>query len=157
MAEPRVPGALAWLVVLLCSPIITPLQPLPSHCHLVAERGRRSACLRCSQRGAPSSSECFPHLGLQIFSSAFQVGHIFSHIHQTYVVYSLLLGGDPEMASDGRDEELERPAFRWVTQAEFQKSAVSTAMKKVLDHTPWDPWKCGEGLSPMHPPQDSWE
>ncbi|XP_048718211.1 adenine DNA glycosylase isoform X1 [Caretta caretta] len=60
-----------------------------------------------------------------------EVGHVFSHIHQTYVVYSLLLGGDPEMASGGRDKELERPAFRWVTQAEFQKSAVSTAMKKV--------------------------
>ncbi|XP_034635471.1 adenine DNA glycosylase isoform X1 [Trachemys scripta elegans] len=60
-----------------------------------------------------------------------EVGHVFSHIHQTYVVYSLLLGGDPEAASGGRDEELERPAFRWVTQAEFQKSAVSTAMKKV--------------------------
>ncbi|XP_065409793.1 adenine DNA glycosylase isoform X3 [Chrysemys picta bellii] len=60
-----------------------------------------------------------------------EVGHVFSHIHQTYVVYSLLLGGDPEAASGGRDEELERPVFRWVTQAEFQKSAVSTAMKKV--------------------------
>uniref|UniRef100_A0A8C3FI43 Adenine DNA glycosylase n=1 Tax=Chrysemys picta bellii TaxID=8478 RepID=A0A8C3FI43_CHRPI len=108
-----------------------------------------------------------------------EVGHVFSHIHQTYVVYSLLLGGDPEAASGGRDEELERPAFRWVTQAEFQKSAVSTAMKKVLDPTPhppipgsggrgsalciphgapgsggeraklWDCWE-GGGLSPAH-------
>ncbi|XP_030428973.1 adenine DNA glycosylase isoform X2 [Gopherus evgoodei] len=60
-----------------------------------------------------------------------EVSHVFSHIHQTYVVYSLLLGRDPEMASGWRDEMLERPAFRWVTQAEFQKSAVSTAMKKV--------------------------
>uniref|UniRef100_A0A452IWG4 Adenine DNA glycosylase n=1 Tax=Gopherus agassizii TaxID=38772 RepID=A0A452IWG4_9SAUR len=60
-----------------------------------------------------------------------EVSHVFSHIHQTYVVYSLLLGRDPETASGWRDEMLERPAFRWVTQAEFQKSAVSTAMKKV--------------------------
>ncbi|XP_050817121.1 adenine DNA glycosylase isoform X4 [Gopherus flavomarginatus] len=60
-----------------------------------------------------------------------EVSHVFSHIHQTYVVYSLLLGGDPETTSGWRDEMLERPAFRWVTQAEFQKSAVSTAMKKV--------------------------
>ncbi|KAG6928296.1 mutY DNA glycosylase [Chelydra serpentina] len=60
-----------------------------------------------------------------------EVGHVFSHIHQTYVVYSLLLGGDPEVAAGGRAEELQGPAFRWVTQAEFQQSAVSTAMKKV--------------------------
>uniref|UniRef100_A0A8C8SMC8 Adenine DNA glycosylase n=1 Tax=Pelusios castaneus TaxID=367368 RepID=A0A8C8SMC8_9SAUR len=60
-----------------------------------------------------------------------EVVHIFSHIHQTYVVYSLLLGGEAETASGRQDEELGRPASRWVTQAEFQKSAVSTAMKKV--------------------------
>ncbi|XP_032660433.2 adenine DNA glycosylase isoform X5 [Chelonoidis abingdonii] len=60
-----------------------------------------------------------------------EVSHVFSHIHQTYVVYSLLLGGDHKTASGRRDKMLERPAFRWVTQAEFQKAAVSTAMKKV--------------------------
>ncbi|XP_067423855.1 adenine DNA glycosylase isoform X2 [Emydura macquarii macquarii] len=60
-----------------------------------------------------------------------EVVHIFSHIHQTYVVYSLLLGGDEKTALGRRDEALARPASRWVTQAEFQKSAVSTAMKKV--------------------------
>ncbi|XP_075280728.1 adenine DNA glycosylase isoform X1 [Opisthocomus hoazin] len=54
-----------------------------------------------------------------------EVVHIFSHIHQTYVVYSLPLDGD--VALD--------PALspsRWVTEEEFHASAVSTAMKKVL-------------------------
>ncbi|XP_075364775.1 adenine DNA glycosylase isoform X2 [Mycteria americana] len=54
-----------------------------------------------------------------------EVVHIFSHIHQTYVVYSLPLDGD--MTLD--------PALspsRWVTEEEFHASAVSTAMKKVL-------------------------
>ncbi|NWW90629.1 MUTYH glycosylase, partial [Rhynochetos jubatus] len=53
-----------------------------------------------------------------------EVVHIFSHIHQTYVVYSLPLDGD--VALD--------PALapsRWVTEEEFHASAVSTAMKKV--------------------------
>ncbi|XP_075791978.1 adenine DNA glycosylase isoform X1 [Pelodiscus sinensis] len=74
-----------------------------------------------------------------------EVSHVFSHIHQTYVVYSLLLGGGAGAASSRRDGEPGRPACRWVTQAEFQKSAVSTAMKKV--------WKAcerqsGEGRGP---------
>ncbi|NWZ56140.1 MUTYH glycosylase, partial [Haliaeetus albicilla] len=54
-----------------------------------------------------------------------EVIHIFSHIHQTYVVYSLPLD---------RDVTLD-PALspsRWVTEEEFHASAVSTAMKKVL-------------------------
>ncbi|KFZ63931.1 A/G-specific adenine DNA glycosylase, partial [Podiceps cristatus] len=53
-----------------------------------------------------------------------EVVHIFSHIHQTYVVYSLPLDGG--MALD--------PALspsRWVTEEEFHAAAVSTAMKKV--------------------------
>ncbi|KAM6397170.1 adenine DNA glycosylase isoform 1-T1 [Pluvialis apricaria] len=54
-----------------------------------------------------------------------EVVHIFSHIHQTYVVYSLPL--DEDVILD--------PALspsRWVTAEEFHTSAVSTAMKKVL-------------------------
>ncbi|XP_044882995.1 adenine DNA glycosylase isoform X4 [Mauremys mutica] len=74
-----------------------------------------------------------------------EVSHVFSHIHQTYVVYSLLLGGEPGTASGGRAELLERPAFRWVTRAEFQKSAVSTAMKKVWKAC--EPQSC-EGRGP---------
>ncbi|NXS04827.1 MUTYH glycosylase, partial [Oxylabes madagascariensis] len=59
--------------------------------------------------------------GLQFIG---EVIHIFSHIHQTYVVYSLHLDGDVTLG----------PALspsRWVTEDEFHASAVSTAMKKV--------------------------
>ncbi|PKU35424.1 hypothetical protein llap_14271 [Limosa lapponica baueri] len=54
-----------------------------------------------------------------------EVVHIFSHIHQTYVVYSLHLDGDVTL-----DPALS--LSRWVTEEEFHTSAVSTAMKKVL-------------------------
>ncbi|XP_074953882.1 adenine DNA glycosylase isoform X5 [Phalacrocorax aristotelis] len=54
-----------------------------------------------------------------------EVVHIFSHIHQTYVVYSLSLDGDVTL-----DPALS--PSRWVTEEEFHASAVSTAMKKVL-------------------------
>ncbi|NWV67190.1 MUTYH glycosylase, partial [Malurus elegans] len=53
-----------------------------------------------------------------------EVIHIFSHIHQTYVVYSLSLDGDVTV-----DPALS--PSRWVTKDEFHASAVSTAMKKV--------------------------
>ncbi|XP_064927605.1 adenine DNA glycosylase isoform X3 [Columba livia] len=54
-----------------------------------------------------------------------EVIHVFSHIHQTYVVYSLPLDGDVTL-----DPALS--PSRWVTEEEFHTSAVSTAMKKVL-------------------------
>ncbi|RMC08607.1 hypothetical protein DUI87_14855 [Hirundo rustica rustica] len=60
--------------------------------------------------------------GLQFIG---EVIHIFSHIHQTYVVYSLHLDGDVTL-----DPALS--PSRWVTEDEFHTSAVSTAMKKVL-------------------------
>ncbi|KAH0618685.1 hypothetical protein JD844_018094 [Phrynosoma platyrhinos] len=57
-----------------------------------------------------------------------EVLHIFSHIRQTYVVYFLNLNKD----EGNWDREVELPASRWVTKTEFQSSAISTAMKKVL-------------------------
>ncbi|XP_048458243.1 adenine DNA glycosylase-like [Rhincodon typus] len=59
-----------------------------------------------------------------------EVVHIFSHIHQTYLVYSNSLGSAP--IDTVKQGETKCPPFRWVTKAEFQQSAVSTAMKKVL-------------------------
>ncbi|NWZ20352.1 MUTYH glycosylase, partial [Asarcornis scutulata] len=53
-----------------------------------------------------------------------EVVHVFSHIHQTYVVYSLPLDGDVTL-------DLASSPSRWVTEEEFRASAVSTAMKKV--------------------------
>ncbi|NXK97743.1 MUTYH glycosylase, partial [Formicarius rufipectus] len=60
--------------------------------------------------------------GLQFIG---EVIHIFSHIHQTYVVYSLCLDGDVTLDPSSSPS-------RWVTEEEFHASAVSTAMKKVL-------------------------
>ncbi|XP_074077673.1 adenine DNA glycosylase isoform X2 [Macrotis lagotis] len=53
-----------------------------------------------------------------------EVVHVFSHIRQTYVVYSLTLQEQPQ--------GLPPSGARWVTRAEFQAAAVPTAMKKVL-------------------------
>lgn len=64
-----------------------------------------------------------------------QVVHVFSHIHQTYVVYSLPLDGDVTL-------DLASSPSRWVTEEEFRASAVSTAMKKVFGES-WD-------LPPLH-------
>ncbi|NXN18609.1 MUTYH glycosylase, partial [Indicator maculatus] len=67
--------------------------------------------------GQPVAAE-----GLQFIG---EVVHIFSHIHQTYVVYCLLLDGDVTLDPSPSQS-------RWVTEDEFHASAVSTAMKKVL-------------------------
>ncbi|NXU58147.1 MUTYH glycosylase, partial [Turnix velox] len=67
-------------------------------------------------------------MGRPVMAGALQfigeVVHIFSHIHQTYVVYSLPLDGDVTL-----DPALS--PSRWVTEEEFCAAAVSTAMKKV--------------------------
>ncbi|XP_042320152.1 adenine DNA glycosylase isoform X2 [Sceloporus undulatus] len=57
-----------------------------------------------------------------------EVLHIFSHIRQTYVIYFLNLNKDER----NWDREVELPASRWVTKTEFESSAISTAMKKIL-------------------------
>uniref|UniRef100_A0A8D0DZD2 Adenine DNA glycosylase n=1 Tax=Salvator merianae TaxID=96440 RepID=A0A8D0DZD2_SALMN len=58
-----------------------------------------------------------------------EVLHIFSHIRQTYVIYFLRL--DKDEGNWNTSKELS--GYRWVTKTEFQNSAVSTAMKKVLN------------------------
>ncbi|NXH12404.1 MUTYH glycosylase, partial [Bucco capensis] len=67
--------------------------------------------------GQPVTAEDLQFIG--------EVIHIFSHIHQTYVVYSLPVDGDVTL------DPASSPS-RWVTEEEFCASAVSTAMKKVL-------------------------
>ncbi|XP_069088934.1 adenine DNA glycosylase [Pleurodeles waltl] len=59
-----------------------------------------------------------------------EVVHIFSHIHQTYLVYSLSVEEDENIPL--KQEETELQPSQWVTRDEFHASAVSTAMKKVL-------------------------
>ncbi|KFQ81377.1 A/G-specific adenine DNA glycosylase, partial [Phaethon lepturus] len=81
----------------------------------------RAAREQAEQAVHPLLSTCSPFPCLPLPS---QVIHIFSHIHQTYVIYSLSLDGDVTL-----DPALS-PA-RWVTEEEFHASAVSAAMKKV--------------------------
>lgn len=55
------------------------------------------------------------------------VEHIFSHIHQTYIVQAVIV---PEQEVD--DSQVHAESSRWVTKEEFSSAAVSTAMKKVF-------------------------
>ncbi|CAH1776066.1 unnamed protein product [Owenia fusiformis] len=58
-----------------------------------------------------------------------EVVHIFSHIHQTYLVDSLCINerGVNNIANDCNGQ-----ATKWVTKEELLSSAISTAMKKVF-------------------------
>lgn len=60
--------------------------------------------------------------------SCLQVLHIFSHIHQTYIIDSITV-------EDVDEDHCTRPV-RWVTETEFKEAAISTAMKKVGDKGP---------------------
>ncbi|XP_035377938.1 adenine DNA glycosylase isoform X2 [Electrophorus electricus] len=66
--------------------------------------------------GTSPDEDSFQYLG--------EVVHIFSHIHQTYVVYSASVGGSTE-----RDRE---PQSRWVSASALQEAAVSTGVKKIM-------------------------
>lgn len=50
-----------------------------------------------------------------------QVVHIFSHIHQTYVVHTLCL----------KDAVSQSENMQWLTPSALQEAAVSTGVKKV--------------------------
>ncbi|KAM9384440.1 adenine DNA glycosylase [Pholidichthys leucotaenia] len=53
-----------------------------------------------------------------------EVVHIFSHIHQTYVVYSVCLKeGDTRMQTENT---------QWLTRSALQEAAVSTGLKKIM-------------------------
>ena len=54
-----------------------------------------------------------------------QVVHIFSHIHQTYVVYSVCLKDKPAT------EERLGENLQWLTRPALLEAAVSTGLKKV--------------------------
>uniref|UniRef100_A0A1A8NHP1 Adenine DNA glycosylase n=1 Tax=Nothobranchius rachovii TaxID=451742 RepID=A0A1A8NHP1_9TELE len=53
-----------------------------------------------------------------------EVVHIFSHIHQTYVVYSLCLKEQDTQTHTGKTQ--------WLDRAALQGAAVSTGLKKIL-------------------------
>ncbi|XP_018113826.1 adenine DNA glycosylase isoform X2 [Xenopus laevis] len=59
-----------------------------------------------------------------------EVVHIFSHIHQTYMVYFLSKSTTENFSV--KIEETEHPQTRWVTKEQFLNSAIPTAMKKIM-------------------------
>ncbi|CAH1243550.1 MUTYH [Branchiostoma lanceolatum] len=58
-----------------------------------------------------------------------EVVHIFSHIHQTYMVETFDVECDGQ---DGGMGKQEAPPCRWVTRSELQGAALSTTMRKVF-------------------------
>uniref|UniRef100_A0A3Q4HAQ9 Adenine DNA glycosylase n=1 Tax=Neolamprologus brichardi TaxID=32507 RepID=A0A3Q4HAQ9_NEOBR len=63
------------------------------------------------------------HLTGNLFQYVGEVVHIFSHIHQTYVVYSVCL--------KERDTHTLTGNTQWLTRSALQGAAVSTGLKKV--------------------------
>ncbi|KAM6963255.1 adenine DNA glycosylase [Aplochiton taeniatus] len=81
------------------------------------------------QKGA-LCAEVGSMLGLELSTASIQhvgdVVHIFSHIHQTYVVYSICL------KDFGVGGKLQSKNRRWVTRSALQEAAVSTGVKKIM-------------------------
>ncbi|XP_070688277.1 uncharacterized protein mutyh [Pempheris klunzingeri] len=64
------------------------------------------------------------HLTESLFQYAGEVVHIFSHIHQTYLVHSVRLRE--------RDTQTQTENAQWLTRSALQEAAVSTGVKKIL-------------------------
>ncbi len=67
--------------------------------------------------GSYSASSCLSLRG--------EVVHVFSHIRQTYVVWTASLDGEVDLSQLGRE-------FQWLTQEGIASAGVSTAMRKVF-------------------------
>ncbi|XP_067086551.1 adenine DNA glycosylase [Osmerus mordax] len=66
------------------------------------------------------------HLNKEHLQYVGEVVHIFSHIHQTYIVYNVCL------EKDGEGKEAMSDTTRWITRLALQEAAVSTAVKKIM-------------------------
>ncbi|XP_034736910.1 adenine DNA glycosylase [Etheostoma cragini] len=64
------------------------------------------------------------HLTESLFQYVGEVVHIFSHIHQTYVVYSVCL--------KNTDTQTQIENAQWLTRSALQEAAVSTGLKKIV-------------------------
>uniref|UniRef100_A0A8C9XSF5 Adenine DNA glycosylase n=1 Tax=Sander lucioperca TaxID=283035 RepID=A0A8C9XSF5_SANLU len=64
------------------------------------------------------------HLTESLFQYVGEVVHIFSHIHQTYVVHSVCL--------KDTDAQTQTENAQWLTRSALQEAAVSTGVKKVF-------------------------
>lgn len=56
-----------------------------------------------------------------------EIPHVFSHIHQLYIVYSLKLAEKTDISIKSETETM------WMSSDEILSSAISTAMKKVRE------------------------
>ncbi|CAG2206874.1 mutY [Mytilus edulis] len=83
----------------------------------------------CSEELSPQQllkDSCGLHVDTLKHTYVGEVVHLFSHIHQTYVIDSITVEEE-----DVKDHPSTKP-LRWVTEEELHESAVSTAMKKVF-------------------------
>ncbi|KAF1385813.1 hypothetical protein PFLUV_G00111660 [Perca fluviatilis] len=64
------------------------------------------------------------HLTESLFQYVGEVVHIFSHIHQTYVVHSVCL--------KDTDTQTQNENAQWLTRSALQEAAVSTGVKKIV-------------------------
>uniref|UniRef100_A0A8C9XVH0 Adenine DNA glycosylase n=1 Tax=Sander lucioperca TaxID=283035 RepID=A0A8C9XVH0_SANLU len=64
------------------------------------------------------------HLTESLFQYVGEVVHIFSHIHQTYVVHSVCL--------KDTDAQTQTENAQWLTRSALQEAAVSTGVKKIV-------------------------
>ncbi|XP_054458782.1 adenine DNA glycosylase [Anoplopoma fimbria] len=64
------------------------------------------------------------HLAESLFQYVGEVVHIFSHIHQTYVVHSVCL--------KDADTQTQTENAQWLTRSALQEAAVSTGVKKIV-------------------------
>ncbi|KAI4828857.1 hypothetical protein KUCAC02_022929 [Chaenocephalus aceratus] len=76
---------------------------------------RRALC-------AQISGKLGTHLTESMFQYVGEVVHIFSHIHQTYVVHSVCL----------KDADTHTENARWLSRCALQEAAVSTGVKKIV-------------------------
>lgn len=77
---------------------------------------KRALCAEISRILGTPLTEDFQYVG--------EVVHIFSHIHQTYVVHSVCLqAGDAQTQTENA---------QWLTKSALQEAAVSTGVKKIV-------------------------
>lgn len=67
--------------------------------------------------------QCTHLIFINVFCVLCQVVHIFSHIHQTYIVFSVRV-------SDWSDRKQEQKTC-WLSKSALHEAAVSTGVKKV--------------------------
>lgn len=77
---------------------------------------KRALCATISKILKTDLTESLQYVG--------EVVHIFSHIHQTYVVHNVRLKGS--------DTQTQKENAQWLTRTALQEAAVSTGVKKIL-------------------------